>query len=100
MSFSQNQWYIYILLCKDGSLYTGATNNLGKRFAAHVSGRGGKYTRSHLPIKILYSEEFATQSEALKREAEIKRWSRQKKISQLHLENILTVQYPNGEVSQ
>jgi putative endonuclease len=85
MSSLIQQWHIYILLCADGSLYTGATNNVEKRFASHVSGRGGKYTRSHKPVKILYSEKCATQSDALKREIEIKSWSRKKKIEKLHL---------------
>ena len=74
-------WHVYILLCEDGSLYTGSTNNLGKRFLEHKSGKGGKYTRSHKPIKLVYKEQLPTQSEALKKEAEIKSWSRQKKIS-------------------
>jgi putative endonuclease len=78
-------WFVYILLCQDGSFYTGATNNLEKRFLDHQSGRGGKYTRSHKPFKMVYSEKFPTQSEALKREIEIKSWSRGKKIKLLKL---------------
>ncbi len=73
-------WFIYILLCTDGSYYTGATNNLEKRFLEHKSGKGGRYTRSHKPLKLIYSEQFKTKSEALKREIEIKGWSKQKKI--------------------
>ncbi len=72
-------WFVYILLCKDGSLYTGATNNLEKRFLEHKNGTGGKYTRSHKPVKMVYQEAFQTQSEALKREIEIKSWSRKEK---------------------
>jgi putative endonuclease len=78
-------WFVYILLCEDNSLYTGSTNNLEKRFADHKSGKGGKYTRSHKPLKIVYQEPFETKSEALKREIEIKKWNRPKKISQLGL---------------
>jgi len=80
-------WFTYILLCRDKSLYCGATNNLAKRFAEHVAGRGGRYTRSHKPIKIIYSEEFAEKSAALKREAEIKSWTRKKKILTFQLQN-------------
>jgi putative endonuclease len=78
-------WFIYILLCEDNSLYCGSTNDLEKRFKDHQSGKGGKYTRSHRPIKLIYSEELASKSEALKREAEIKRWERKRKISELRL---------------
>ncbi len=78
-------WYVYILLCKDGSLYTGITNNLQKRFLDHKNGNGGAYTRSHKPLKFVYQESFLTKSEALKREFEIKSWSREKKIKVLSL---------------
>lgn len=78
-------WYIYVLQCDDGSLYTGSSTDIEKRFSLHQRGGGAKYTRAHKPIKILYQESFATKSEALKREHEIKSWSRQKKIMQLGL---------------
>lgn len=72
-------WQVYVLQCIDGSLYTGATNNLEKRFSEHRDGKGGRYTRSHKPIKIIYQQKFQTKSEALKKEAEIKSWTREKK---------------------
>lgn len=78
-------WYTYVLLCADNSLYTGATNDLQKRFEEHKKGKGSKYTRSHTPLRIAHSETFETKSEALKREAEIKSWSRSKKIKTLQL---------------
>jgi putative endonuclease len=78
-------WFIYILLCEDGSFYTGSSNDVQKRFLTHKEGKGGKYTRSHQPVKVIYSEEFATKIEALKREFQIKSWSRGKKIKNLHL---------------
>lgn len=78
-------WFVYVLLCKGNSLYTGATNDLEKRFLEHKKGTGGRYTRSHKVIKIVYSEKFSSQSEALKKEAEIKSWSREKKITNLLL---------------
>lgn len=79
-------WFVYILLCEDGSFYTGVSNNVQKRFLDHKNGKGGHYTRSHKPVKIIYSENLPTQSEALKREAEIKDWSRGMKIKTLRLE--------------
>jgi putative endonuclease len=79
-------YILYILLCSDNTLYTGITNNLPKRLAAHDQGRGAKYVRSRLPVKLIYSEELAGKSEALKREYEIKSWSREQKIAKLKLE--------------
>lgn len=78
-------WFVYVLLCEDSSLYTGVSNDLEKRFLDHKNGKGGHYTRSHKPIKIIYSEQLSTQSEALKRESEIKSWSREQKIRILGL---------------
>lgn len=78
-------WFVYVILCEDGSLYTGATNNLEKRFKDHQAGKGGHYTRSHKPVSLLHSEELSSKSEALKREAEIKSWGREKKIKLLSL---------------
>jgi putative endonuclease len=73
-------YFVYILLCSDGSLYTGISIDPQKRFLDHQKGRGGAYTRSHKPIKIIYTEKQPNKSSALKREAQIKRWPRQKKI--------------------
>lgn len=78
-------WSVYILLCQDNSLYTGITNNLEKRFQEHLNGKGGRYTRSHMPLRIIYQETLKSKSEALKREIEIKSWSRTKKIKNLNL---------------
>lgn len=78
-------YYVYILLCSDQSLYTGSSNNPQKRYLAHKNGKGGHYTRSHEPIKLLYTEKLKSKSAALKRENEIKSWSRQKKIKTLGL---------------
>ena len=72
-------YFVYILLCKDGSYYTGSTNDVEKRFKDHLEGRGARYTKSHKPVKIIYKEEFTSKSKALKREAEIKSWTRKKK---------------------
>lgn len=78
-------WYVYVLLCKDNSLYTGISNNPAKRFLEHKNGKGGRYTKSHKPLKIIYSEKLVSKSEALKREFEIKSWSREEKINILNL---------------
>lgn len=73
--------YTYILRCGDGSLYTGWTNDLKRRLAAHNAGRGGKYTRSHRPVTLAYYETFSTREEAMHREAAIKQLSRQEKLA-------------------
>jgi putative endonuclease len=65
-------WYVYILFCNDRSLYTGSTTDLKKRVAKHNSGKASKYTRSRLPVKLVYKEKCLTRSGALKRENEIK----------------------------
>jgi putative endonuclease len=69
--------------CNDKSLYTGCTNNIEKRLKEHTAGRGSKFVRSRKPNKIVYSEEFEGKCEALKREREIKGYSRQKKLALL-----------------
>ena len=82
--------YTYILQCADGTYYTGWTNNLEKRVEDHNQNRGAKYTRCRTPVKLVYSETFETKSEALKREAAIKRLSRSEKealIAKQHKEN-------------
>lgn len=72
--------HIYIIECEDGTLYTGWTNNLEKRFATHCAGKGAKYTRSHKPKAIVYEESFDTPQAAMAREYQIKRMSRKKKL--------------------
>jgi len=74
-------WTVYILRCGDGTLYTGCTNDLTRRIKAHQKGRGAKYTRSRLPVVLAYSEPAADKSQALRREAAIKRLSRQEKLN-------------------
>ncbi len=71
--------YTYLLLCADGSLYCGWTDDLKKRVEKHNAGEGAKYTRARLPVKLIYVEECADKQEAMKREWAIKRLSRQKK---------------------
>ncbi len=73
-------FYFYIFLCKDGSLYSGITNNLKKRELLHNSGKGAKYIRSRGGGKIVYFEKCKTKSTALKREAAVKKLSRMEKL--------------------
>lgn len=73
-------WYVYMLRCGDGSLYTGCTGNVSRRLAAHQSGRGAKYTRSRLPVSLVYQEEVPDKPAALRREAAIKRLTRPQKL--------------------
>ena len=74
-------WFVYILKCKNGDLYTGITNNLQRRFKEHASGKGGHFTKSFIAEEILFSEEHPDKPSALKREANIKRWARKKKLA-------------------
>jgi putative endonuclease len=72
-------YYVYILLCKDGSYYTGQAKNVEHRVEQHKKGQGARYTRMHRPAKIVYVEEFNSRSDAMKREREIKLFSHRKK---------------------
>ena len=76
----QNRSYTYILKCADNTLYCGWTNNLEKRVKAHNDAKGAKYTRSRLPVALVYYEEFDTAQEAQKREYQIKKMTRQDKL--------------------
>ena len=74
------RWLVYVLRCRDGSLYTGITTDLAKRLRAHAAGKASRYTRSRLPVRPVYAEPQATKSLALKREAAIKALSRLQKL--------------------
>ena len=74
-------FYAYILRCRDGSLYCGYTNDLQRRLQAHNSGTGSKYTRSRLPVELVYYEEFQSKNEALSREWHLKQLSHAQKLS-------------------
>jgi predicted GIY-YIG superfamily endonuclease len=71
--------WLYILKCADGSYYTGSTNNLVLRMAQHQAGEESAYTRSRLPVELVYSQEFPSEHEAFLRERQVKGWSRAKK---------------------
>ena len=75
------QWFVYMLECKDGTLYTGTTDNVARRLAMHRSGRGAKYTRGRAPLILRYTEICADLSAALHREIEIKKLAKSEKIA-------------------
>lgn len=74
-------WVLYLLECKNGAFYAGITNNLEQRYAAHVSGKGARYTRANPPLKILASKCYADRSAASIAEAQLKRLPRHKKLN-------------------
>jgi predicted GIY-YIG superfamily endonuclease len=80
-------WTVYILRCGDGSLYTGIAKDVRARFKQHSEGRGATYTRTRLPVELLYQQEGLTHSEALIREAQIKALPRSKKEGIISLGN-------------
>ena len=71
--------YTYIVECSDGTFYTGWTNDLARRIAAHNSGKGAKYTKTRRPVTLVYYEMFEAKEEAMRREYEIKQYSRRQK---------------------
>ncbi len=77
------EWQVYIVRCRDGTLYTGCTNDLAKRIAAHNEGKGAKYTRSRRPVEMVYNEAAADRNAALRREAAIKKLRRCDKLALL-----------------
>ena len=75
----ESKYYMYVLLCADGTFYGGFTNDVAKRVATHNAGKGAKYTKTRRPVKLLYHEEFETKSAALKAEYAFKHQSHKKK---------------------
>ena len=80
-------WYLYILRCGDGSLYTGITTDVEKRLEAHRSGKGAKYTRGRGPLELVYREFCGTHSDALKRELRVKAMTREEKLLLARMES-------------
>ena len=74
-------WHVYMIQCADNTLYTGTTTDISRRVNEHNSSKGGNYTRIRNPVKLVYKEDYPNRSEALKREAQIKRWTKQKKLA-------------------
>ena len=77
-------YYVYLLRCADGTLYTGFTNDLARRLAAHNAGRGAKYTRGRRPVELVYWESFSNKSSALRREYAIKAAPRRQRLTLIH----------------
>ncbi len=73
-------WHVYMLRCCDGSLYTGYTDDVERRISVHQRGKGAKYTRSRLPVELVYREKLPDKSAALRREAAIKKLTRSEKL--------------------
>ena len=86
-----DNWHIYLIECDDGSLYTGITTNVERRFQQHLSGKGARYTRSHKPVRLVASRPVGSRSEALRAELAIKRLSRRKKIQAVQLMSHLSI---------
>jgi putative endonuclease len=79
MTTTNGEWFFYVVRCKDNSLYSGMTNTLEERVKKHNEGNGAKYTSTHKPVTLVYSERYGNSSEAKKREQEVKRWPKSKK---------------------
>lgn len=73
-------YYVYMVLCKDKTFYIGSTDSLVKRMKAHNSGKGAKYTRARRPVKLVYWEKHTDKGKALRREYQLKQWSREEKL--------------------
>jgi len=73
-------WYVYIIQCKDGKLYTGITNDINRRLAEHNSGHGCRFTKFRKPVKLVYCKKAETKSEALRKESDIKKLRREEKL--------------------
>lgn len=73
-------WYLYILRCKDGTLYTGITDDVQRRFAQHSAGKGAKYTRGRGPLELVYQEECGSHGDASRREYEVHHMTRKQKL--------------------
>ncbi len=74
-------WFLYILKCSDGKLYTGITTDVAKRLNRHNQKKASRYTRMRLPVELIYQETHPDKSTARKREMQIKKWSREKKLA-------------------
>ena len=78
---SSKPWYLYMLRCTDGNLYTGITNDVAKRLQKHQSGRAAHFTKTRLPVELIYQEPCVSRSAALQRELQIKGWPRTRKLA-------------------
>lgn len=83
----RDPWFLYILECSGGSLYTGIAKNLEKRLKMHNNGKASKFTRAHLPVKLLYHETCSSRTQALIRECAVKAMPRKRKLALVQLQN-------------
>lgn len=83
----EKEWTVYILECRDGTLYTGITDNLQHRLMAHQAGKGAKYTRGRGPLVLKYRETHPDKGSALRREHELKQLRREEKLAIIHKNN-------------
>lgn len=74
-----SMWHAYILRCQDDTFYVGSTSDISRRVKEHIAGKGGAYTRTRIPVELVYQEAFPDRSSAQQREAQVKRWTRSKK---------------------
>lgn len=86
-------WSLYMIRCRDGELYTGVTTDVSRRFAEHQGGgpKAAKYLRGKAPLQLVYQELVGSRSEALKREIQVKKLTRQQKLALLHAGDLLAV---------
>ncbi|QVK24421.1 GIY-YIG nuclease family protein [Shewanella dokdonensis] len=86
-------WSLYMIRCRDGELYTGVTTDVSRRFAEHQGGgpKAAKYLRGKAPLQLVYQELVGSRSEALKREIQVKKLTRQQKLALLHADDLLAV---------
>lgn len=87
----EKQWVLYMLECGDGSLYTGITDDLNRRLAAHSAGKGAKYTRGRGPLTVRYLEHCESHSAALRREIQVKRLTRSQKLKLCASDSVKTM---------
>jgi putative endonuclease len=80
-------YYVYVILCKDNSFYTGYTKDLDSRMRLHMNGKASRYTRMHRPQKIVYVEEFGSRAEAMKKEKKVKRLKHSQKLALINSQN-------------
>jgi len=78
---ARRAWHVYLLRCRDGTLYAGATNDLAARVDRHAAGRGARYTRSRLPVELVFAVRVRNRSTALRREAAVKQLTRSEKLA-------------------
>jgi len=93
------QWFVYIVECNDNTLYTGITNNIELRIQKHNTKKGAKYTKARLPVKLIYNQECASKSAALKEEYRIKQLTKKEKLELIRNCNQTTPIYEQGSTN-